>query len=94
VEFSVPKEFSVPLTCPNCQTVFTDPGGDPRNYYCNVCGYTPLQRTMPPANNNVAVGLMAGAAVGAAFGGVAGAVVGGLIGAFLGVQKHSPPTCQ
>jgi hypothetical protein len=54
------------LICPNCKTIFADPGGLPEGYCCSMCGYTPLQRTPAPINNDVALGLIAGAAVGVA----------------------------
>jgi hypothetical protein len=81
------------LTCPNCKSVFTDPGGDTRRFACTFCGYVPLQRTpspAPPINNEAVAGLMAGAAVGAVFGSWPGAVIGGLIGAFLASHKEKP----
>jgi hypothetical protein len=80
----------MPLVCPNCKTVFADPGGDLRGYYCHVCGYTPLQRTpVAPLSDEAMVGLIAGAGVGAALGGPAGAIVGALAGLVLGARQTS-----
>jgi hypothetical protein len=81
----------MPLICPNCKTVFNDPGGDPRTHYmCRVCGFSPLQRTPVAAlSSDTGVGLMAGAAVGAAIGGLPGAIVGGLIGLIIGARQSS-----
>jgi len=79
----------MPLVCPNCKTVFTDPGGDPRSYHCNVCGYAPLQRTPnAPLNSDTGIGLMAGAAVGAAIGGLPGAIIGGILGLVIGARQN------
>jgi hypothetical protein len=84
----------MPLICPNCRTVFTDPGGDPRSYSCSNCGYAPLQRTPLSGSNDATVGLVAGAAVGAALGGVPGAVIGALVGAIVGARNQVRPQRQ
>jgi hypothetical protein len=70
------------LRCPNCQTTHTDPGGDPRQYSCGVCGYSPLQRIGFRAEP--LAGAIVGATIGATVGGPLGAVIGGIAGLILG----------
>jgi len=71
------------LICRNCGTINTDPGGNPRQYRCGVCGQQQLQRILTPQQKAFA-GAAAGAAIGGLVGGPPGALVGGLIGIVLG----------
>ena len=76
------SRLTMPLLCPNCRTVNTDPGGDPARYRCGVCGYSPLQRT--GIRTEALAGAVVGATIGATVGGPIGAVVGVVAGLILG----------
>lgn len=66
------------LICRNCGSENTDPGGDPKKYYCGVCGSYSLERVATKGEK-----AFAAAVAGAAFGGVVGGPVGALIGGIL-----------
>ena len=71
------------LICRNCGTINTDPGGNPRQYRCGVCGQYQLQRIMTP-QQKIFAGAVAGAALGGMTFGPPGALIGGLLGIFIG----------
>lgn len=78
------------LFCRNCGTLNTDPGGDPTQYLCGVCGQPALQR-LPEQNqqqsqtNSRLVAALAGAGlVGLATSNPVGALIGGIVGFMLG----------
>lgn len=76
------------LVCQNCGTLNSDPGGDPRCYYCGRCGQLRLQRISAPqqqVSNNTVLAAIAGAALGGlAAGGPIGALLGAVVGGILG----------
>jgi hypothetical protein len=75
----------VHLICLNCGSINHDLGGDPRSYYCGVCGQPALRRVPPPQPDNRIVAAIAGAGlVGIVTGNPVGALFGAIAGLILG----------
>jgi hypothetical protein len=74
------------LICRSCGTVYSDPGGDPRQYCCNVCYHQGLERVATKQEKVLAAGI-AGATVGGLAFGPVGALVGGLFGLVVGENQ-------
>jgi len=81
------------LVCPNCGTVYRDPGGEPGAYRCASCGFYGLERRPDPATrkSDPLLATVLGALLGASVGGGAGVVIGGLLG-FLAAKSSEEPT--
>jgi C19orf12-like protein/Nin one binding (NOB1) Zn-ribbon like len=74
------------LRCRNCGSINTDPGGDPRRYFCGTCGQPQLERIATKSERVLAAGV-AGATVGGLTFGPVGALLGGVIGVLFGERE-------
>jgi uncharacterized paraquat-inducible protein A len=71
------------LVCRNCGAVNKDPGGDPREYRCGVCGQPSLERAATKSDKVLATAITGAVIAGLEFGPI-GALIGGLAGLLVG----------
>ncbi len=74
------------LKCRKCGAANVDPGGDPRQYRCGVCGQAQLERAPTKPQKVFAAGV-AGATLGGLSFGPVGALVGGILALLIGEKE-------